>query len=471
MLGYDEKELVGHHINEFVIPDFHQANVNAYNKASQGQQLSMVNCYRHKDGAPRWIAWSAAPDENVIYANGRDITAEREQAAALANAEEALRQSQKMEAVGQLTGGLAHDFNNLLASIGGGLQVLKLKLQSGQFNGLERYIDIGESSVRRAAALTQRLLAFSRRQTLDPKPTDVNRLIAGMDDLVRRSVGPTVDVEVVGAPDLWATRIDASQLENALLNLCINARDAMMPAGGKLTLVSANRSINEHRPEPNMPPGEYVVLSVADTGSGMPPEVTERIFDPFYTTKPLGEGTGLGLSMVYGFVRQSGGHVLVCSKVGIGTTMYLYLPRYIGTVATDDSIVDTSIESGHDETVLVIEDEPALRELIEEFLREAGYRVLSAQDGPTGLRVLRSDAHIDLLITDVGLPGGLNGRQVADAARVWRYGLKVLFITGYADAAIIGDGGLAPGMEVMTKPFDISTFANKVSSLVASTNT
>lgn len=471
VLGYDEKELVGHHINEFVIPDFHQANVNAYNKASRGEQLSMVNCYRHKDGSPRWIAWTAAPDEHVIYANGRDITAEREQAVALANAEEALRQSQKMEAVGQLTGGLAHDFNNLLASISGGLQVLKLKLQRGQFSGLERYVDIGESSVRRAAALTQRLLAFSRRQTLDPKPTDVSRLIAGMDDLVRRSVGPTVDVQVIDAPDLWPTRIDASQLENALLNLCINARDAMLPAGGKLTLTTANRSIDEYHREPNMAPGEYVVLSVSDTGSGMPPEVIERIFDPFYTTKPLGEGTGLGLSMVYGFVHQSGGQVRVSSEVGIGTTMSLYLPRYVGTVAAEDSIASAPFESGHGETVLIIEDEPVLRELIEEVLRDAGYRVFTAQDGPTGLQVLRSNTHIDLLITDVGLPGGLNGRQVADAARIWRQNLKVLFITGYADAATIGDGGLAPGMEVMTKPFDISIFANRIGSLVTSTNT
>jgi CheY-like chemotaxis protein len=373
-----------------------------------------------------------------------------------------------MEAVGQLTGGLAHDFNNLLASISGGLQVLKFKLQRGQYHGLERYIDIGESSVRRAASLTQRLLAFSRRQTLDPKPTDVNRLIAGMDELVRRSIGPMVELEVINEQDLWPTKVDASQLENALLNLCINARDAMMPGGGKLTLVTANKSIDELSAERTIPPGQYISLCVSDTGTGMPPEVIERIFDPFYTTKPLGEGTGLGLSMVYGFVRQSGGEVQVHSEVGIGTSMCLYLPRHAGAALADEPVETSSIARGQGETVLLIEDEHTLRDIVEEVLRDAGYRVLTAQDGPTGLQILRSNTRVDLLVTDVGLPGGLNGRQVADAARVWRPKLKVLFITGYADTAAVGNGRLDPGMEVITKPFEIGRFANKVRVLIDS---
>ncbi|WP_323144876.1 PAS domain S-box protein [Massilia phyllosphaerae] len=471
LLGYSPDELSGLYATSLVHPDDINATDKALRAAAKASPPIFENRLIHKDGSYRWVQWALAPSGGEVFGTGRDITEAKEARTRLEQAEEQLRQSQKMEAVGQLTGGLAHDFNNLLASISGGLQVLKFKLQRGQFNGLERYIDIGESSVRRAAALTQRLLAFSRRQTLDPKPTNVNRLVADMDELVRRSVGPMVQVEIVDAPDLWPTRIDASQLENALLNLCINARDAMMPAGGKLTLVCANRSIDEHHLEPNVSPGEYVVLSVSDTGSGMPPEVIKRIFDPFYTTKPLGEGTGLGLSMVYGFVHQSGGQVRVRSEVGIGTTMSLYLPRYVGTVAAEDSIANVPLESGHGETVLVIEDEPALRELIGELLRDAGYRVFTAQDGPTGLQVLRSNTHIDLLITDVGLPGGLNGRQVADASRIWRQDLKVLFITGYADAAVIGNGGLAPGMEVMTKPFDISIFANRIGSLLTSKNT
>jgi PAS domain S-box-containing protein len=346
LLGYHKDELVGHHVNEFVIPDDHSQTTNAYTLVAERSVKGVVNRYRHKDGSIRWISWVAASSKTVAYATGRDITAEREQAAALANAEEALRQSQKMEAVGQLTGGLAHDFNNLLASISGSLQILKIKLHRSEYDALERYIDIGESSVRRAASLTQRLLAFSRRQTLAPQPTDINRLIAGMDDLIRRSVGPIVELEVIHASDLWATKVDSSQLENALLNLCINARDAMSPGGGKLTLVTSNRSIDECSAENNIPPGEYISLCVTDTGMGMPPEVLERIFDPFYTTKPLGEGTGLGLSMVYGFVSQSGGQVRVHSKIGVGTTMCIYLPRYDGVVPANVPVPAVTLKSG-----------------------------------------------------------------------------------------------------------------------------
>ena len=406
-------------------------------------------------------------DGQNFIAVGRDLSVNKAREAELKQAQDALRQSQKMEAVGQLTGGLAHDFNNLLASISGALQVLKLKMQRGQYSALERYIDLGESSVRRAASLTQRLLAFSRRQTLDPKPTDVGALVIGMGELVRYSVGPTIELEVVQATDLGLTEVDPSQLENAVLNLCINARDAMMPDGGKLTLVTASESIDEPTAkERAMQPGQYVLLSVTDTGSGMRPEVLARIFDPFFTTKPLGEGTGLGLSMVYGFVRQSGGHVHVSSEPGSGTTMSLYLPHYTGAVPAQDIPGPPSMASGQGETVLLIEDEHALRDILEEILRDAGYLVLTAQDGPAGLQVLNSDARVDLLITDVGLPGGLNGRQVADAARIQRPGLKVLFVTGYADTAAVGNGRMDAGMEVMTKPFEIGVFASRVRALI-----
>jgi PAS domain S-box-containing protein len=467
LLGYAPDELVGRHVNQFVLRADHATTVDAYEVAALGGMPTIENRYRHKDGSIHWISWVAAPAGNMTYATGRDITAEKQREAELEQVQEALRQSQKMEAVGQLTGGLAHDFNNLLASISGGLQVLKLKLRRGQYDGLERYIDIGESSVRRAASLTQRLLAFSRQQTLDPKPTDVNRLIAGMEDLVRRSVGPVIELEVVNAPDLWTTKVDPPQLENALLNLCINARDAMARGGGKLTLVTANALIDERTAKENqMRPGQYIALSVSDTGTGMPAGVIARIFDPFYTTKPLGEGTGLGLSMVYGFVRQSEGQVRVHSEEGVGTTMRLYLPRHAGEAHAEERVEALCVGPGQDETVLLIEDESGLRDIIEEVLCDAGYRVLTAQDGLAGLKILNSDACVDLLVTDVGLPGGLNGRQVADAARVRRPGLKVLFITGYADTAAVGNGRIDQGMEVMIKPFEISALTRKIRALI-----
>jgi PAS domain S-box-containing protein len=392
----------------------------------------------------------------------------RRRTSELMTAEEALRQSQKMEAVGQLTGGLAHDFNNLLASISGALQVLRAKLAQGKTDGSERYITMGLESVKRAAALTQRLLAFARRQTLDPKPTDVNRLIAGMEDLVRRTVGPDVRVEVAGAGGLWATRIDPPQLENALLNLCINARDAMLPSGGRLVIATANASFDgPSAAERELAPGEYVALSVTDTGAGMTPELVARIFDPFFTTKPLGQGTGLGLSMVYGFVRQSGGQVRVSSEVGKGTTMCLYLPRHEGEVAEAQADVEPpATESGRGETVLLIDDQESIRVVVAEVLESAGYRVVAMADGPGGLQFLQGSGRVDLLITDVGLPGGLNGRQVADAGRVGRPDLKVLFITGYAESAAVGSGQLESGMEILTKPFDLESLTRRVRAMI-----
>ena len=391
-----------------------------------------------------------------------------ERTAELMAAEEALRQSQKMEAVGQLTGGIAHDFNNLLAGIIGSLELLERRISEGRLGGVERYITAAQSAARRAAALTQRLLAFSRRQTLDPRPTDLNRLIAGMEDLLRRTVGPSVTMEVVQAGGLWPTRVDPSQLENALLNLCINARDAMSPAGGRLTIETANKWLDAHHArERELPPGQYVSLCVTDTGTGMSPEVIARAFDPFFTTKPVGQGTGLGLSMIYGFVRQSGGQVRIYSEVGHGTTMCVYLPRHHGEAEEEAVAAPGAADAAGDgQTVLVIDDEPTVRMLIVEVLEERGYLAIEAADGPSGLRILQSDTRIDLLITDVGLPGGLNGRQVADAARTTRPELKVLFITGYAENAVVGNGHLDPGMEVITKPFVMADLATKIRELV-----
>ncbi|MBV9749250.1 MAG: PAS domain S-box protein, partial [Acetobacteraceae bacterium] len=303
VLGYTADELIGRHVNEFVVPGDHREAVDAYELAAQDGQPRIENRYRHKDGSIRWISWVAAPAGNMTYANGRDVTAEKDQAAALAAAEEQLRQSQKMEAVGQLTGGLAHDFNNLLTGIAGSLELMQTRIAQGRLGELDRYVVAAQGAARRAAALTHRLLAFSRRQTLDPKPTDVNRLVAGMGELVRRTVGPAVTVEVVAAGGLWATLVDPNQLENALLNLCINARDAM-PDGGRLTVETANKWLDGHTGrERDLLPGQYVSVCVTDTGIGMAPDVIQRAFDPFFTTKPIGMGTGLGLSMVYGFAR------------------------------------------------------------------------------------------------------------------------------------------------------------------------
>ena len=399
----------------------------------------------------------------------KDTLEERveERTAELSQAHEALRQAQKMEAVGQLTGGIAHDFNNLLAGIGGSLEIIERRLAQGRTSGLDRFIAGAQSSSRRAAALTQRLLAFSRRQTLDPKPTEVNKLVFGMEELIRRTVGPAVALEVVGADGLWLARIDPSQLESALLNLAINARDAM-PAGGRISIETANRWLDERAArERELAPGPYLSICVSDSGTGMPKDIVDRIFDPFFTTKPIGQGTGLGLSMVHGFVRQSGGEVRVFSEVGQGTTICLYLPRFVGDLAQGPDSEDPPIaEVGEGKTVLVVDDDVTVRMLIVEVLKESGYAAIEADDGPSGLTILKSDARIDLLITDVGLPGGLNGRQVADAARVARPDLRVLFVTGFAENAAVGNGHLDPGMEVMTKPFVMADLARRIGEMI-----
>ncbi len=382
-------------------------------------------------------------------------------------AEEQLRQSQKMEAVGQLTGGIAHDFNNLLTGITGSLELLSTRIAQGRLKDVDRYAMAAQGAAKRAAALTHRLLAFSRRQTLDPKPVDANRLVAGMEELVRRTVGPAVHVDVVSAGGLWPILVDANQLENALLNLCINARDAM-PEGGRLTIETGNRWLDARAAkERDLPPGQYVSVCVSDTGAGMTPEVIAKAFDPFFTTKPLGQGTGLGLSMIYGFVRQSDGQVRIYSEPGQGALVCLYLPRHLGEAEEPETPAELAEVSraGAGETVLVVDDEPTVRMLVAEVLEELGYSALEAADGASGLKLLQSDVRVDLLVTDVGLPGGMNGRQMADAARLGRPDLKVLFITGYAENAVVGNGHLDPGMHVMTKPFAMEALATRIREL------
>ncbi|KSB90603.1 hypothetical protein AS593_21740 [Caulobacter vibrioides] len=393
-----------------------------------------------------------------------DVTARLEEQERLHDAEEALRQAQKMEAVGQLTGGLAHDFNNLLSGISGSFEMIGARLAQGRTRDVEKYLAAGQGAARRAAALTHRLLAFSRRQTLSPRPIVINRLMADFVELVRRTVGPSIKVETVAAAGLWPTLVDDNQLENALLNLCINARDAM-PDGGRITIETGNKWLDRRSAdERGMEPGQYVCVCVSDTGVGMDKSIQERVFDPFFTTKPMGEGTGLGLSMVYGFARQSHGHVRIYSEVGQGTMVCIYLPRHFGEEVAPETDVHAVLPApaAAGETVLVVDDEPTVRMLIVDALQELGYACAEAADGPAGLRLLQSNARFDLLITDVGLPGGLNGRQVADAARALRPDLKVMFITGYAENAVLNHGHIQPGMEVLTKPFAVSDLAARV---------
>jgi PAS domain S-box-containing protein len=392
-----------------------------------------------------------------------------ERTAELMKAEEQLRQAQKMEAVGQLTGGLAHDFNNLLAGISGALEMAGTRLNQGRLADIDKYLVAAQGASRRAAALTHRLLAFSRRQTLDPRPISVNSLVSGMADLIQRTVGPAIRVETVGAGGLWPTLVDPSQLENALLNLCINARDAM-PEGGRITIETANKWLDaEGARTHDIPPGQYLSLCVTDTGSGMSPDVIAKAFDPFFTTKPIGQGTGLGLSMIYGFAKQSGGQVRIYSELGQGTTVCIYLPRYYGEEAGEEPAIEHAASRPHTEggeTVLVVDDEPSVRMLITDILGDRGYTVIEAGDSVSGLKILQSSARIDLLVSDVGLPGGMNGRQMADAGRERRPELKVLFITGYAENSVIGNGHLEPGMQVLTKPFVVEALAARVRDLM-----
>jgi PAS domain S-box-containing protein len=469
MLGWQREELLGKAFTSLIHPDDVAATQVEIDKLSNGQATSRFeNRYRHKDGSYRWLSWTAVPDERFIHAVGRDVQAEKEQAEALRQAEEALRQSQKMEAVGQLTGGIAHDFNNLLTGITGSLEFLSTRIAQGRLTGLDRYITTAQGAANRAAGLTHRLLAFARRQTLDPKPTDANKLVRDMEDLIRRTVGPQVAVAVELDQGLWTTLCDPNQLESAVLNLCINARDAM-PDGGHLTIETSNVRLDAQGARVrDMRPGEYAVVCVTDTGTGMPPEVIARAFDPFFTTKPLGQGTGLGLSMIYGFARQSGGQVRIDSQEGRGTTMRLYLPRHQGQAIGDEApahLTDAPrAEAG--QTVLVVDDEPSVRMLITEVLKELGYAAVEAADGASGLAVLRSDIRVDLLVSDVGLPGGMNGRQLADAARQFRPGLKVLFITGYAENTVLHNEHLEPGMQVLTKPFTLEALAARIKAII-----
>ncbi|VVM40305.1 ATP-binding protein [Pseudomonas fluorescens] len=391
-----------------------------------------------------------------------------ERTAQLRHNEEALRQSQKMEAVGQLTGGIAHDFNNMLTGIIGSLELLRRRLARGRTEDLDSLIDLGVTSANRAAGLTHRLLAFSRRQSLDSRPVEMNTLVISMGELLQRSIDESIRLDMRLDDQLWVAEADPNQLESALLNLVINARDAM-PDGGNLVVMTSNQHLDENfaQAQSNLDSGDYVVLSVTDTGCGMPQNIVSRAFDPFFTTKPIGQGTGLGLSMIYGFSKQSGGHVSIQSEVGKGTTVNVFLPRFGGDLPQHPPRdIEHSPFAVHGETVLIVEDDPAVRVLVSTVLSDLGYAFVEACDGDSAVPILASAQRIDLLISDVGLPG-MNGRQLAEIGRQLRPDLRVLFITGYAEHAAVRGGFLDPGMQMITKPFTFDLLTAKVREMIS----
>ena len=474
--GYSADDIVGQHFSTFYTPEDVDAKVpwRALETARREGRYEAEGWRRRKDGSRFWAgvvidAIRNDAGELIGFAKvTRDMTERREAQLELERSQQALFQAQKMEAVGQLTGGLAHDFNNLLAGITGSLELMRTRLAQGRINDIERYITAALGAASRAASLTHRLLAFSRQQPLEPKVIDANRLITDIEDLIRRTIGPGVTLETALSVGLWHCFCDPNQLENAIINLCINARDAM-PEGGRLTVETANAWVDDATArDRDLPAGQYVAISVTDTGSGMPPEVLRRVFDPFFTTKPAGKGTGLGLSMIYGFAKQSNGQVRIYSEVGQGTTAKIYLPRHHGKAADappePERIEVPKAEDG--ETVLVVDDEPTVRMLVADTLSELGYQAIEAGDAASGLRVLESDARIDLLIADFGLPGGMNGKQMVDRARQKRPKLKVLFMTGYAENAAISNGHLEPGMQLISKPFPMDKLAARIKAII-----
>ncbi|MEJ0015809.1 MAG: PAS domain S-box protein [Acetobacteraceae bacterium] len=462
--GYSAPEILGQHFSRFYSEEDRAAGLpeKFTAQAVTTGKFEGEGWRVRKDGSRFWanVVLHAIRDPGGRLLGFAKVTRDLTERRA---AEEQLRQAQKMEAIGQLTGGIAHDFNNLLTVITGNLETLQRRLADRSDTNVQRLINSALHGASRAALLTNQLLAFSRRQALDPTSISVNALITRMSELLRRTLPETIAMETVLAGGVWNTFADANQLENCLLNLAVNARDAM-PDGGKLTIEAANVYLDEeYAAIADVPPGQYVGLFVSDTGTGMTPEVADKAFDPFFTTKEIGRGTGLGLSQVYGFVRQSGGHVKIYSEAGAGTTVKIYLPRLLAAAAAAEPVQPAPIvPMGSGEAVLVVEDEPEVRDFTVGLVRELGYRTIEAADAPTALRLIDEGHPVALLFTDVGLPGGMNGRQLAEAARRRRPGLKVLFTSGYARNAIVHHGRLDPGVQLITKPFTYMGLAVKL---------
>jgi PAS domain S-box-containing protein len=468
ILGWDEEEVVGRNHHFFVHPEDRELSQLALELALGRDRPVVETRCLHKDGTWRWIGWAAARDDDLVYASGRHITAQKEAEAELAAAQAALRQSQKMEAIGQLTGGVAHDFNNMLAIVIGGLDLASRRLRRGE-TGIERYLESAHDSASRAATLTQRLLAFSRQSPLAPTVLVVNSLVASMSELLRSTLGERVALETVLAGGLWAAHVDPNQLESAIVNLAVNARDAML-YGGKLTIETANTALDDRyaAKEVGVPAGQYVMIAVTDTGMGMTAEVLEKAFDPFFTTKPVGKGTGLGLSMVYGFARQSGGHVRAYSEPGMGTVVKIYLPRHYGSPRDEAAVsrpLATLVAGDQAEVVLVVEDEDGVRRMSVEAIAELGYGVHAVASGEEALTLFDTLERVDVLFTDIVMPG-MTGRQLADILKRKAPNLKVLYTTGYTRNAIVHNGVLDPGVALLSKPFTVSDLALKLREVI-----
>lgn len=463
-LGYQPEELLGRRFDAFVAPD----DVSSSYAAMDLALPNFENRYRHKDGSWRNIAWTAAPSAELIYCVARDVTEEKRRESALAEAQVHLRQAQKMEAIGQLTGGVAHDFNNLLQVISGNLQLLAKDIVGNE--RAERRVANAHLAVNRGAKLASQLLAFGRRQALEPRVVNIGRLVSGMDELLRRVLGEAIEIETIGAGGLWNTLIDPANLENAIVNLAINARDAM-DGTGKLTIEVGNVSLDDayvmiHR---EVTAGQYVMLAVTDTGCGMTADVAAQAFEPFFSTKPEGRGTGLGLSMVYGFVKQSHGHIKIYSEVGQGTTIKLYLPR---SIQKEDIVAPSGQATvmGGTETILVAEDDDEVRATAVEMLVDLGYRVLSAQNAAGALSVIEKGEAIDLLFTDVVMPGELKSPELARRARERLPNIAVLFTSGYTENAIVHGGRLDAGVELLPKPYTRDAMARKIRQVLTRPN-
>ncbi|MCB8882500.1 PAS domain S-box protein [Acidisoma cellulosilytica] len=472
--GYRAIDIIGRHFEDFYAEEDKVLGLPALALlTARAEGRYGIEGWRvRRDGSRFWASVVLDP----IYDNGilvgfakitRDLTERRDTQLQLEASRQQLFQAQKMEAVGQLTGGLAHDFNNVLTGIIGSLTLIEARIRAGRRDGLDRYIAAAQGAAARAAALTHRLLAFARRQTLDAKVTEINTLILNMGELVRQTVGRRVKLSTDLEPDLWTVCCDPNQLESAILNLCLNARDAM-PSGGCIVIHTGNLALlGRAASDLRLANGDYIAVAVSDTGTGMTTEVLARAFDPFFTTKPIGQGTGLGLSMIHGFAEQSGGRARIASEPGAGTTVTLYLPRYHGALPEEiekGQAIDLSFSDRRGSTILVVDDEEAIRMLIVEVLDDLGYICLEASDSESALAQLQDHPEVDLLITDVGLPGDMNGRQMAEAARSSLPDLKVLFITGYADSAVIGETfGL--GTRVLGKPFSLDVLMNQVRDL------
>jgi PAS domain S-box-containing protein len=432
-----------------------------------GQAATAIDNSRLFQAAERELAERRRAEEALQHLNATLEERVKEEVAQRSQVEGALLQAQKTEAIGQLTGGIAHDFNNMLTVVIGGLNLLKRRLAKGDTD-VAKYVEGAMDGATRAAALTQRLLAFARQQPLAPQPVDANKMVSGMSELLTRTLGEQIRIEAVLAAGLWKTNADPVQLENVILNLSVNARDAM-PDGGKLTIETANAFVDEDYSRAfNVPLGQYVMICVTDTGMGMSAEVIEKAFDPFFTTKGVGKGTGLGLSQVLGFVRQSGGQVRLYSEAGHGTTVKIYLPRHYGDAAPEAAKAKKVGQQGTpSEVILVVEDEERVRDYAVEALRELGYTVVQATGAQEALRMLEAGKEVSLLFTDIVMPD-MTGRQLADLAKKKRPGLKVLYTTGYTRNAVVHNGILDPGTNFLPKPFGVDQLADKVRNVLDS---